>query len=319
MKVLLIGKEVKNTLEITNFSTMWMHYLPQSLKNNGVEISYFPRLNNNQDPLEWARELLIAAEGYDAILAPGVRYFTTIPLDVCKWLRSAFKGIISQVYDASMLDNPHVDLTLTIIDSTEKYLDNPDRMRRHLANNSYIGWAADHNIFTPKQGEKLRIFVDHSTFDCSKPDLTLIAMMNLIKIKIPFEARTLDNDGLQDIDVNNIIVRPFNRNSVSAEEFSNELNRAHIFICTHPESLGQTIIEAAMAGCFILTPPNAIPKDRIQHVNHSIYNGTIDWELAIKMAVPEENRKRALEHTWDHVAKRAIASFISYEKNTISN
>ncbi len=279
MKIMLIGKEITSPDEISSFSTMWMYYLPKCLAKNDAEVGFFPRYASEQDHMEWAKSLADAAEGYDAIVAPGVRYFSTLPLEMCKWLRANFKGVVSHIYDASMLDNPHVDLTLTIMDSDDSYFDNFERLKRHISHNSYIGWAADHEKFTPKKGEKLRIFIDHPTFDFTRPDYTLNAMMNLSKIPVEFEARTLTNDGLVDVDVNDICVRPFNRHSVPADQFANELNEAHIFICTHPETLGLTVIEAAMAGCFVLTPPNAIPKDRIKHVNHAVYNGKIDWDL----------------------------------------
>ena len=316
MKILLIGNEISNSEEVNCFSAMWMHYLPLCLGQNGCEVGFFPRYAKGQEHMEWAKELLAAAEGFDAIVAPGVRYFSTLPVDMCKWLRNNFKGVVSHIYDASMLDNPHVDLTLTIMDSKQSYFDNFERLKRHINHNAYIGWAADDKKFTPKKGEKLRVFIDHPSFDYSHPDYTLTAMMNLHKIPVDFEARTLSNDGLIDIDINDIVVKPYNRNSVPADVFANELNEAHIFICTHPESLGLTVIEAAMAGCFVLTPPNAIRPDRIKHVNHAVFNGKIDWDDAIKRANPEENRRRALRHVWDFVAKRMIIAISDHEKTT---
>lgn len=314
MKITLIGQPVESPDKINSFSTMWMYNLPLCLVNNGAEITFFPRLKSDENSHDWALRLIAHSEGCDAIVAPGVRYFSTIPTEVCNFLRKEFKGIVSHIYDASMLDSPHVDLTLTIMDSKHQYLDNFDRLKRHLSNNAYIGWAADHEKFKPNKGEKLRIFIDHSSFDYSRIDYTLTAMMNLHRIPVPFEARTLSNEGLIDIDINNIIVKPFNRKSVSADAFANELNEAHIFICTHPETLGQTVIEAAMAGCFILTPPNAIPENRIKLVNHMVYNGKIDWEMAIKSVNPTENRKLALKHVWDYVGKRMIIALSDHQK-----
>lgn len=314
MKILLIGNEIASPEEINSFSAMWMHYLPKCLADNGCEIGFFPRHSSGIEHMEWAKNLVKAAEGYDAIVAPGVRYFSTLPVEMCKWLRNNFKGVVSHIYDASMLDTAHVDLTLTIMDSEQTYFDNLDRLKRHINHNAYIGWAADDKKFTPKQGEKLRIFIDHPSFDYSRPDYSLTAMMNLHRIPVEYEARTLTNEGLIDIDIENITVRPYNRFSVPADVFANELNEAHIFICTHPETLGLTVIEAAMSGCFILTPPNAIPADRIKHVNHAVFNGKIDWEDAIKRANPQENRKRALKHVWDFVAKRMIVALSDHEK-----
>ena len=314
MRIMLIGKEIKSQNDIKCFSDMWAYHLPKNLQANGVEIAYFSRLSNSENAMQWGERLVSSAKGFEAILATGVRYFTTIPLDVCKYIRDKFPGIVSQVYDASMLDNPHVDLTLTIKDSTEMYRHYPDRMKRHHSHNKCIGWAADHEVFTPKKGEKLRIFIDHPIFDCSASDFTLTAMMNLHQLKVPFEARTLTDEGIVDIDTDNIVVKEYKRTPVPSAVFANELNEAHIFVCTHKESLGQTVIEAAMAGCFVLTPPNSIPEDRIKLVNHDTFNGEINWDNALRNINPEKNRTLALQHTWDAVAKRTIQAISSYDK-----
>lgn len=61
------------------------------------------------------------------------------------------------------------------------------------------------------------------------------------------------DDGLVTIDSGNISVTPYRRTPVPATEFAAELRKSDVFIVTHPESLGLTVLEAAMCGALILT------------------------------------------------------------------
>ncbi len=315
MKILVIGNEAEQ-FGITNFSKMQSYHFIKNLRNNGAIIDFFSP--QYEDIWVWAEELLEHAKGYDCILALGVRFLTHIPVDVCLYLRKNFNGIVAQTYDGTLLDSPHADLTLTarnyLLETENVYQNINDRLERHFAHNAYIGWAADHTLFKPnKNKEILNIFVDHANF-CSNYDYTLNVIMNLKNIPIPFKARTLTQNGLIDIDVNNIKLPMYMRKSIPSEDFAAELNKADIFIATHPESLGQTIIEAAMAGCFILVPPKCISKDRLLCVDHIVFDENIDWNLVLKNISPEEHRKKALKHTWDMVAKRAIVALNDFIK-----
>ncbi|HHJ2765971.1 TPA: glycosyltransferase, partial [Escherichia coli] len=114
-----------------------------------------------------------------------------------------------------------------------------------------------------KTDDVLRIFVDHAAFDVSGFDHSLSILMNLQRLTVPYEARTLTDDGLVTIDPGNISVTPYRRTPVPATEFAAELRKSDVFIVTHPESLGLTVLEAAMCGALVLTPPDCLPPDRL--------------------------------------------------------
>lgn len=320
MKITLVSDQVSNINEISNFSTMWAYFLSKALQKECVDLIWFPLYRQDKnfpDIKSWAEKLLSVSSQSDAILSLGVRYFSRLPLEICSFLKSNFKGVVGQIYDTSLLDCKNVDLTFTLADCNEMYFDNFDRLKRHITHNKYIGWAADPSLFKPlKEDNKkyLNIFVDHPSFDCEHPDYSLNIFMNIAQCPVPVKVRSIKNDGLYDVDLSHMSVEPYNRFSVSVVDFAKELNKADIFIVTHPESLGQTVIEAAMAGCYILTPKNAIRKDRISLVNHYEWYGKIDWDFVLSNINPSDNRKRALLHTWDMVSKRLIVAINDYVK-----
>ncbi|WP_370608302.1 glycosyltransferase [Citrobacter meridianamericanus] len=315
MKLLIIGTQ-KNSLEdVKCYSDMWMYHLCSAFQSLGVELVFHRAYAPDEDPVAFADSVisLVKITTPAAILSPGVRDFTRIPLTIGERLRN-FAGVpVTQIYDGSLLDSAPVDITFTVRDDTWKFQDNKPRLFRHQRYNKYVGWAADSSLFYPekKQHEQLRIFIDHAAFDVSGFDHSLTIMMNLRQLSamgVSFVARTLTDEGIADVDPENICLKPYRRNGVSAIEFAAELRQADIFIVTHPESLGLTVLEAAMCGALVLTPDHCIAPDRLQLVNHQVITSKIDWAKALVAVDREANAERVAGFTWEAVARNIIST-----------
>lgn len=309
MRILIIGSEKKSPESILGYSDMWMHFLCDALKKCGVELGWHRGWASTDSVTSYTESVLTAAGGYDAILAPGVRYFTTIPPEVGGFLRRKFPGVVAHIYDGSMLDCQQVDLTFTVRDDTWRYLDNPSRLARHQKYNFHIGWAANPHLFYPEPADDgvLRIFVDHTAFDVSGTDASLTVQMNLRYLNTPYIARTLTDEGIVTIDAGHISVKPYNRKPVPAPVLAAELRAADIFIVTHPESLGLTVLEAAMCGALIIAPEGAIAPDRLAEVNHMTFKSRIDWEGALVQINRHANAARVAHCTWENVVRRMLS------------
>lgn len=313
MKLLYIANCPNSAHQVTSFSSMWKYHLRGALEANGVELVLWPEYHDSINPHVYADQVLEIAreEKCDHILYVGVRPFTQIPLEIGEYLKKHFKGLVTHIYDGSMLDCKQVDVTFTLRDDTYKYLDNPSRLQRHLDNNWQVGWAADPELFYPEKMSDgiLRVFVDHALFDLSDFDYSLTMMMNLKNIPVPHVSYTLTDNGLSHIDESDIKVEEYHRIGVSSQQFAALLRCCDIFIVTHKESLGLTVLEAARCGALVVTKEGLIPKDRLESVEHHIVGSKINWDEIL----PKLNRTRIANKvkdcTWDNVAKNMIQGF----------
>jgi hypothetical protein len=79
-------------------------------------------------------------------------------------------------------------------------------------------------------------------------------------------------------------------------------NEAHIYVVTHPESFGLTVIECATAGALIVYPDGYIKSDIMKRLHHCKIKDmdNIDWSSIIALV----NVQRSIE----------CAKFFSYEQ-----
>lgn len=317
MKILVIGNEIKSTDKICCYTDMWGYFLIKEFLKIGVEIAFHCLYDEKKfDEKSYIESVLKSANEADAILSLPLRYFTKIPKNIGLQLRERFPGWVAQIFDGSMLDSAPVDITFTVRDDTWKYQDNADRMKRHLKHNKYVGWAANSDFFYPEildfNIDKPSIFVDHSTFDDVSYDYTLTILMNLKNIKKSIIAKTLTDQGIVDIDLDNINVKPYNRTPVPVHEFSSAIRNCDIFIVTHKESLGLCVLEAAMCGALILTYPNCIAPDRLSLVNHvELELGKkINWGEIFAKLNKKDNYNKVKHFTWNAVAIKMLSYLV---------
>lgn len=168
-----------------------------------------------------------------------------------------------------------------------------------------LGFAANHEkLFPNKDPTKLHILVDHpayelfhfNNYDKSKDILKQI--FNYKNFNKELVVRRFVIGDIETVDKKNYQVELYNRQGVNILKAYDEYNKCDIFIVTHPESMGMSVIECAMSGALILTPKDYINKEFLQDINYIEFENKIDWELVKSKLNPELSRTNALKHTW---------------------
>lgn len=320
MKILVIhpGIMPSDPADIACFSDVWSYYLPRELSRHiETDIMAIPSGLTQKALSDWFENLDI--RGYRAVIALGLRYFSNIPKTIGQDLRERLKphGFLCQIHDGSRLDNDPVDITFTLKQEDDKYPFGceANRFVRHHSYNAYVGWAADSNLNTPMQDQNnLRILVDHTNYGPNPVDRTREVLEDIKQFIDSLvwkkrwgtvSVRRFDSGRVVDVDFDRIHeIERYDRTSIPFTEICQEHCAAHIFCVTHPESVGQVVLETAMAGALTITPKGFIPADRLITVRHLEYETSIDWRLVLSNINPGLSRKRALENSWAQIAKR---------------
>jgi hypothetical protein len=326
MKLLILcpGKLPESIEEIRCFTDVLNYYLPTTLARNiDSDILRIPA-DNTDDHVEELSELFrtIEVDQYAAILTLGLRFYSKIPREVTELLRSRFNGLFCQVHDGSRMDQDPVDYTFTFKNDDERMSVNPGWYSRHIRNNVYMGWAADPDLNIPRQSKTdLRILVDHTNYGGNEVDLTkdiLYKIKDFIDSEIwkekyeSISVRRFDSGRVVDVDFDDIEnITVYDRTAIPINEISKEHSEAHIFMVTHPESVGLVVLETSMAGALTVTPNHFIPKDRLQTVRHIEWEHEIPWEKVLESIDIEKSREVALLNSWDNVSKNIINKLVS--------
>jgi hypothetical protein len=190
-----------------------------------------------------------------------------------------------------------------------------NKAHKHFVTNKakYVGWAADPNtcrIDKKIKDGNVRILIDHSYYE-DKPykDLTNKIVDSASKYmkknnKVIFK-RFLSDIGVDFVKENNNVVEIFNRNNCMKHiDACKEYSSSDIFVVTHPESMGLSVIESAMSGCLILSPKNFIKKTLLGPLHHLEFDEEFDvpWDNAISLINHTKSRALAEKYDWDKVS-----------------
>ena len=323
MKILILhpGGMPASPEKISCFTDVWTYYLAAELKKHlSTDVVQIPSRLNDTELSAWFDSLDV--KNYRAVIALGLRYFSTIPEDIGERFRKRLypNGFLCQVHDGSRLDNDPVDINFTLKEESDRYPWEAEANRyvRHRSYNAYIGWAADADLNYPAQDDNtLRILVDHTNYGPNPIDRTR-EILEDIKQFIDgqlwkkrwgnISVRRFDSGRVVDVDFNKIHeIERYDRTPIPFTDICREHGEAHIFCVTHPESVGQVVLETSMAGAYTVTPRGFIPLDRLATVRHLEYDNTIDWKLVLSNINPGLSRKKAIQNSWAQVAKRIRA------------
>lgn len=266
--------------------------------------------------------------GIDHLYGIVLRQWSWIPQDKVKLVKSKIKGKLFQYYDSGNRPEP-TDVNFSFL--------NQDIVKREGYEDVYVGWAADPEVFhinKSKEDEVLRILIDHSHFSSksNKNDRSdeiakmcyefsknenMIQLFNKIN-QTNFKkvcVNRLVSGGIEEVDITKKVNLNYSHNSVNQLSLAKEYAKAHIFIPTHKESLGLCILEAAMSGCFIISPKGFIKKDKVLNkVNHIEFDRHINWDSPDMLINPLENRNRVIKWTWERTVKIMYNTIKRYDK-----
>lgn len=316
MKLLILcpGRIPESVNDIRCFTDVLNYYLPTELnKIADATIAVIP--SEDGEILKKSFATLDFSE-YDAILTLTLRFYSKISRETTQILRNRFKGILCQVHDGTRLDNDPVDVTFTFKDDSHWVELTNNRLARHFKYNHYMGWAADSDLNRSEQSSTdLRILIDHTNYGNNPIDRTSEVIFQVKRLidsniwKDRFETisvRRFDSGRVIDVDFTNTNIITYDRSAIPFTEVCQEHSRSHIFMVTHPESVGLVVLETSVAGALTVSPVGFIPRDRLDTVRHIEWSGSVDWKNVINNINPSESRKVATMNTWGKVAQNIL-------------
>ena len=192
-----------------------------------------------------------------------------------------------------------------------------------------LNWNADHILIQPKQDPSMiRILIDHNYYGPYKSmlntDLTK-RLTNLIceytRDKPNYLIKRFITGGVE-------IVNPYNISEMKRyrqgaglnyKEACNEYCHTDIFVVTHRECMGLSVLESAMAGARIIVPKDYIKQELIKDLDHIIIDPnnleSINWEKCLAPVNHTQNRKNVLKYSWENGCRKIFNTLINYEKH----
>lgn len=296
MKILVAGPELKTVTEVKNFSGVYSYYLRQEFLKRRCTLDFISKPDKNT-ALEFYKSLPL--KNYDHFLALGSRHLERMPREVSKYLNSKISGGVGQFNDRNIW-RPNAPLTFIVKGS-------------NTHSNKVIGWAADPELCYPRQSRSvLRILVDHPDYVKDRGDITGDVLAQVDQ----FVKSRIWNQLYNDIEVvrwadggvttNMGSINGFHREHMPFDKACEEYSKAHIFMVTHPESVGLSTLETCMAGALPLIPEGFIAKELLRTIRHLEYKTSINWVEVLREINVNASRKKALENSWSKVADRVL-------------
>ena len=333
MKVLIFAPPPpKNPEGIKSFGAVWAYYLVAELKKLGVDVVFVNSMRHSslsqEELIQYHRDIDIT--GVDHILGLGIRYWSFLPHECGRVLRERLgrHQCLAQVHDATLLDRTPADVTFALRDRSQEFPPgSPDQgYERYHRHTCLVGWAADSDLCHPNQPEdELRILVDHSTFAYTSTDVTLSILMNLKALVEKRELwsskyksiriRQFIDGAVVDVDVTgDLCVKPYRRKAIPYIEACKEYSQSHMFLVTHSESVGQTVIETATAGALVVAYEKFIAADRLATVRHHQWSRYIRWDQVLPQIDIQASREAALQNSWSNIAARIVEYFANFDR-----
>lgn len=317
MKILVLpAKRHFSIDEIKNFSGLWQHYLIREFQKAGHEV-----ICEQGADVRWPKQDIVAhfekvarrirGAGIDHALGLS-RHFTRIPEVCASIIRREISGCVSQVHDCPVA-NPSTDVTFSIA-----------AVGRFAEGHHHIGWAADDELLTPKQADKeLRILIDHPLYHAGMDTTDAISRQALSYAAsrawrgFGFESikiRRLCDGGVMTVAKDSPAPK-FSREHIPFKKLLEEYNKAHLFLPTHRESLGLTVLETAMAGALPVCAAGYIRPDLLDTIRAFTYEGvTVPWDDAIRAIDIKASRAAAIKNNWTAVAGRILKYFEGFKR-----
>lgn len=322
-RILVFNVAPRPKANLNTFVALFSHQICDALDSRSdvaIEFDHVPlslvQRNKRTELIAHFRQ--IPSNKYDHIVSLGLRAFTRFPPGSYEILKEKVKagGNICQFYDGALQDRVPGDITFTL-----KIPPNDHSSTR------VVEWAADPAEYQLNQPtDTLNIFVDHPHYSPSKMHSDYTNKI-LFRLKELYDSGTwkkqfnnfcvyrLTNSGiavesLDDVHAGYLTTHtlPYNRKHVSHVDLVRLLSSTHLFIPTHPESLGLTVLEAAMGGNHIVAQPGLLPADRMSTISHTFvdFNDVVQWEDVLSNINPRQHSKHAKTYSYDKLVNNML-------------
>jgi hypothetical protein len=294
MRLLMIAHEGKTPADLKNFSGVYSYFLAEALRSKGHDVQFVPRPWNND---EFGG---LDTMGADHVIAAGIEYFDRLGGDAVLQVKRRTRGKVCQFADKP-LRRSRADLTFCF------------KGDGWMPGQVVIGWGADPSLCVPRQSpDELRILIDHPDYVAGRGDETERVVKDCQQFasgplwKKQFHSVRIvrwTSDGFVD-GVNG--PEGFRRSSAPFTEACEQYGRAHLFVMTHPESIGLSVLECAMAGALPVVRRGFMDAGLLKTVRTVEYADQIPWPAVLEKIDPVKSRSVALQNTWKRSADRMI-------------
>lgn len=200
--------------------------------------------------------------------------------------------------------------------------------RRNRRRCKLLNWTADDILCSPKQNPfKLRILIDHNYYGphirMLNNDLTVELTNQVCKFVkekreqgMDIEVRRFITGGIETVDIDNPqeMIQYVQGSGLSYSEVCEEYSKTDIFIVTHMECMGLSVLESAMSGALILAPKGYIKHELIRDLNHIQFERYINWEHVMNKLDYAESRRRAKCFSWSNNIQKIIDVMVNYDE-----
>lgn len=311
MKIIVFGGIPKKTEEmkmedIRGTGELYSYYIRNEFKKRGVETEFcqFGPGGSNAERLEKIKvpegdhALSFSQRGFDVRGKTSSKFINNV--------RQKIKGKITSICDHAV-ENPIEDIIF-----------HAAPWHKNFIKNKYVNWACDHNILYPEKDSKIfRILIDHSYYaKGNNKDLTeiitkqCIEFQKIYKEKLVIIRRFSGITGIEDINDSNILCGIYDRStSIPYPKACEEYRKADIFIVTHPESMGLSVLESGAAGALVVTPDKYIKCSLLKPIYHISFIGNILWDKIVNMINVKKSVKYASPYKWENIAQLMLEEF----------
>ncbi|MHB2169959.1 hypothetical protein [Alsobacter sp. R-9] len=299
MKILIVGPEIDRLEDIKDFGGVWSFYLAREFRARGVEVVFQDQ--RETDPAHYAR---LPLEEIDHVVSLG-RWASKVPQEIAWIMASRIRGTLAQIADRNRPADP-VDVTLTVVDDE----------RPSAGINVHVGWAGDSELLGPRQGETLRILIDHPNYGAGpRVDYSLeIAEQTVAFVRGDLwrgrwpgaTVRRMVDGGVENVNFDRLAPAVFTRKHIPFARIAAEYSQAHVFLVTHPESVGLSVLETALCGALVVAPEGYISPALLKTVRHVTYKRDIPWQQILDAIDIAESRHVAMQNSWARVAARIL-------------
>ena len=201
------------------------------------------------------------------------------------------------------------------------------RNKRHC---KYLGWTCDDTLCSPKKAKgKIQILIDHNYYgrhqNMLKNDMTEEITAQVCEFAKTYKdkqviVRRFIAGGVETVDINNPqkMEKYVQGAGLSYKQACEEYSKTDIFIVTHKECMGLSVLESAMSGALILTPEKYIKDDLLKNVHHIPFSDTINWKHVVQNIDSTKSRNRVIKFNINNFVKKilVVMSRIDYLRET---
>lgn len=282
---------------------LFSYYLQRELRRLGVETVHCNiggafMLEEDADEFYGRLEVPDA----DHALAVEQRAFYDRGPAFVETLKAKIPGMLTTICDHNQSVGPE-DMTFYSLDLP------PHKTSTH------IGLAVDPELCKPNKTDpavRFNLLIDHSYYGPGEQEMAQSVCEQALQFALGrggVQVRRFVSGGVETISRYKRDI--YNRQGVPYSQACQEYSQAHVFLVTHRESLGYSVVECAMAGALVVVPKGCIKQSILRNINHIEWEGEIPWQEVERQARPELCRGEALKYDrWAKVAKIIYATLV---------